>query len=141
MQYIYHHEGVLTLGSFRYPEHTYIAMTLQKLVHRETLEALEAEDDNNGGFLRNFFHRETVEDTSDDFIERHTKATPPQASQEMKTIQRYFGAQNHERAEYMERHSALAKKDLVVSAEQVSIFLTSGERNQSLMIENCSPYS
>jgi hypothetical protein len=27
----------------------------------------------------------------------------------------------------MERHSALAKKDLVVSAEQVSIFLTGGK--------------
>jgi hypothetical protein len=117
----------LMLSSCRYREHTYIAMTLQKLVHRETLEEAELDEDNNGGFLRNFFHREAVEDTSDDFIERHTKAAPPKAS-EVKTIQRYFGGQNHERADYMERHSALAKKDLVVNAEQVSIFLTAGKR-------------
>ena len=41
-----------------------------------------------------------------------------------RTLQRYRGGQNLERAVYMERNSALFKKNLGVSVEQVSIFLT-----------------
>lgn len=45
-------------------------------------------------------------------------ASPP------RTLQRYHDGANLERAEYMERNSALAKKRLAVAVEQVSIFLT-----------------
>jgi Mg2+ and Co2+ transporter CorA len=42
-----------------------------------------------------------------------------------KTLQRYRGGSNFERTIYMERNSMLTKRDLAVSVEQVSIFLTS----------------
>ncbi|KAJ9637729.1 hypothetical protein H2199_007220 [Coniosporium tulheliwenetii] len=47
------------------------------------------------------------------------------ARQSVRTLQRYRGGPNIERTEYMESQSALAKKDLAVSVEQVSAFLTS----------------
>ena len=43
----------------------------------------------------------------------------------MRTLQRYHAGTNEERTEYMEEHSALRPKQLAVSVEQVSIFLTS----------------
>ncbi|KAI9765239.1 MAG: hypothetical protein M1840_007731 [Geoglossum simile] len=42
----------------------------------------------------------------------------------LRTLQRYHGGPNEERAEFMESHSAIARKRLGVSVEQVSIFLT-----------------
>ncbi|KAI9801175.1 MAG: hypothetical protein M1825_003449 [Sarcosagium campestre] len=42
----------------------------------------------------------------------------------VRSLQRYHGGPNYERIDYMERHSALATKNLGVSVEQVSIFLT-----------------
>jgi Mg2+ and Co2+ transporter CorA len=42
----------------------------------------------------------------------------------LRTLQRYHGGPNEERAEFMESHSAIARKRLSVSVEQVSIFLT-----------------
>lgn len=43
----------------------------------------------------------------------------------VRTLQRYHASPNEARTEYMERHSSLTSRDLAVSAEQVSIFLTS----------------
>ncbi|KAI0400338.1 hypothetical protein F4802DRAFT_497456 [Xylaria palmicola] len=43
----------------------------------------------------------------------------------LRTLQRYHAAPNAARAEYMEKHSALASRGLAVSAEQVSMFITS----------------
>ncbi|TKA59741.1 hypothetical protein B0A49_10891 [Cryomyces minteri] len=43
----------------------------------------------------------------------------------IRTLQRYRGVPSPERTAYMERNSALSEKDLAVSVEQVSIFLTS----------------
>lgn len=40
-------------------------------------------------------------------------------------MQRYHGGPNEERITFMEKHSALASKNLGVGVEQVSIFLTS----------------
>ena len=42
----------------------------------------------------------------------------------IRTLQRYHGGPNEDRTIFMEEHSALAKKGLAVSVEQVSIFLT-----------------
>ena len=42
-----------------------------------------------------------------------------------RTLQRYHGGPNTERIEFMEKNSALSSKNLGVSVEQVSIFLTS----------------
>lgn len=47
------------------------------------------------------------------------------ARRSVRTLQRYRGGPNIERTEYMESQSALAKKDLAVSVEQVSAFITS----------------
>lgn len=44
---------------------------------------------------------------------------------QIKTLQRYHGGPNEERITFMEKHSALASKNLGVGVEQVSIFLTS----------------
>ncbi|KAJ8111789.1 hypothetical protein ONZ43_g5539 [Nemania bipapillata] len=43
----------------------------------------------------------------------------------IRTLQRYHAAPNTARTDYMEKHSALATKGLAVSAEQVSMFITS----------------
>ncbi|KAM0323325.1 hypothetical protein ACHAQA_008917 [Verticillium albo-atrum] len=43
----------------------------------------------------------------------------------VRTLQRYHASQNEVRTDYMEKHSSLNSRDLAVSAEQVSIFLTS----------------
>lgn len=114
-------------------------MTLQKLIHRQTLEEKDNElnpDDTHsrGGFLRNLFQAPSYEeapDTADDFIRRHTEGNGPASDQNLKTIQRYFGGHNHERAAYMEKHSPLTKKKLAISAEQVSMFLTDGKSDDS----------
>ncbi|KAE9974275.1 hypothetical protein BLS_003213 [Venturia inaequalis] len=47
---------------------------------------------------------------------------PPQSP--YRTLQRYRGGANFERTIYMERNSMLTKRDLAVSVEQVSIFIT-----------------
>jgi hypothetical protein len=122
-------------------------MTLQKLVHREIFDQkdkeLEAQNSaikqaGGGGFLKNLWGwgSDTVEDTQEDFIKRHTEVVPPKSIHRLKTIQSYVGGHNHERAAYLERNSALTKKNLAVSAEQVSIFLTDGKidpaRNSAL---------
>ena len=51
----------------------------------------------------------------------HANTTPPLT----RTLQRYHGGPNEERINFMEKHSALASKNLGVGVEQVSIFLTS----------------
>ena len=48
----------------------------------------------------------------------------PWARRKVRTLQRFHAGPNHDRTEYMERHSALRKKGLAVSMEQVSVFLT-----------------
>ena len=57
---------------------------------------------------------------SNGFATSYNGTTPP----EPRTLQRYHGGPNEERTVYMETHSALASKNLAVSVEQVSIFLT-----------------
>lgn len=42
----------------------------------------------------------------------------------VRTLQRFHGGPNEERITFMEKHSALSSKNLGVSVEQVSIFLT-----------------
>lgn len=49
----------------------------------------------------------------------------PHSEEHIRTLQRYRGGPNIERTIYMERNSALSKKNLAVSVEQVSMFITS----------------
>jgi hypothetical protein len=129
-------------------------MTLQKLVH---LEGDEGKDPDSDGastgesgsplrFLRNIFRRSKSNDpdttaadphdTTSDFMKGNTKDGVSDSPRELKTIQRYFPGHNQERTAYMEKNSALTKKNLAVSAEQVSIFLTEGKIVDSNKSEN-----
>jgi len=56
-----------------------------------------------------------------------SEATPATPVQKLRTLHRYHGGPNQERTLFMEKNSALTKRNQVVSVEQVSIFLTSGE--------------
>jgi len=47
-----------------------------------------------------------------------------QQTQSVRTLQRYRGGPNAERIDFMESKSALTKRNLAVSVEQVSIFVT-----------------
>lgn len=62
---------------------------------------------------------------TDGFTTSHNLQTVQQPQGTIRTLQRYRGTTNPERVMYMERNSALTKKNLAVSVEQVSIFLTS----------------
>ena len=71
---------------------------------------------------------DTSADTHDPakgFVKAHTAPSGNAPMLHVRTLQRYHGGPNEERIQFMERHSALASKNLGVGVEQVSIFLTS----------------
>jgi Mg2+ and Co2+ transporter CorA len=140
----------------RYTDHTYIVLTLQKLVHLPPDgedSDLEAEDDKSVGkpkrgrlskIWRNF-SRGKVKDTYPEkqrqasmvagvhdsslingFVNGYTDGVRSAPVYKLRTLQRYHGGANQERMAFMEKHSALTRRKLAVSAEQVSIFLTTG---------------
>jgi hypothetical protein len=57
----------------------------------------------------------------------HAYGTSSVGAEKRRTLQEYHGGLNQERMAFMEAHSALTKKRLAVSVEQVSIFLTAGK--------------
>lgn len=67
-----------------------------------------------------------VHDPAIEKVTGHTIGLENAPIRKLRTLQRYHGGPNEERMEYMEKHSVLTKKQLAVSAEQVSIFLTAG---------------
>ncbi|KAL3423222.1 putative CorA family metal ion transporter [Phlyctema vagabunda] len=126
-----------------YPDHTYIVLTLQKLVHLHPEDESEFDSDSDdesskttaqtrrGRFAEVFqdFFGSTKDDDADrekgtGFVVGHTNGVPTAPVQKLRTLQQYHGGPNQERMAFMERHSALTRKGLAVSAEQVSIFLT-----------------
>lgn len=64
-------------------------------------------------------------DAGNAFVKAHSSSTMDAPVTTVRTLQRYHGGPNEERIEFMEKHSALASKDLGVGVEQVSIFLIS----------------
>jgi hypothetical protein len=64
---------------------------------------------------------------TNEHVPTHTYGTPSVSVEKLRTLQSYHGGLNQERMAFMEAHSALTKKRLAVSAEQVSIFLTAGK--------------
>lgn len=139
-------------SDIRYTDHTYIVLTLQKLVHLH----LEDEDSDSGSD-NGKSHRSKTSRTSrfldlmhammpsrndskydkelgekgSGYVIGHTDGVPNAPVQKLRTLQRYHGGPNQERMAFMEKHSALTAKDLAVSAEQVSIFLTAGKISMS----------
>lgn len=71
---------------------------------------------------------DTSADTHDPakgFINARKAASIKGPVSHVRTLQRYHGGPNEERIQFMEKHSALASKNLGVGVEQVSIFMTS----------------
>lgn len=133
-----------------------MVFTLQKLVHLHRDEDSDSESesydkDSIGGsrkaprnkvskFFHNLFSGSKVKyedkqrqasiiagvhDPANEFVTGHTNGSSTPV-QKLRTLQRYHGGPNKARMEYMERHSPLTKKRQAISAEQVSVFLTSG---------------
>jgi len=67
-----------------------------------------------------------IHDPTNGFVIGHTDGVDESPVQKLRTLQRYHGGPNQERMAFMEAHSPLTRRRLAVSAEQVSIFLTSG---------------
>jgi hypothetical protein len=141
----------------RYTDHTYMVLTLQKLVHVHNSDGNESdmdETDSIGGTARprrgrlskafhKMFSRSARKNEYDDkqrrastatgitppngFVMAHTDGITDAPIQKLRTLQRYHGGVNQERMNYMEHHSPLTRRGLTVSAEQVSIFLTAGK--------------
>ncbi|KAL8736032.1 MAG: hypothetical protein Q9166_000594 [cf. Caloplaca sp. 2 TL-2023] len=65
-----------------------------------------------------------IHDPTNGFITAHVSPATNSRVIQPRTLQRYHGGPNEERIQFMEKHSALASKNLGVSVEQVSIFLT-----------------
>jgi len=133
-----------------------MVMTLQKLVHLHDNDSSdsESEPDSIGGTRKHkhgriskafhkIFSKSPPKYDYDDkqrrvstasgmngtngFVTGHTDGAPTAPMQKLRTLQSYHGGSNQERIKYMEEHSPLTKRGLAISAEQVSIFLTSGK--------------
>jgi hypothetical protein len=140
----------------RYTDHTFLVLTLQKLVHlHPDDEDSEGDTNDNSSFMgsvtpkrrrwwKNLKKRIAgskpkhkydekrqriagVHDPTNGFVKGHTDGIPNAPVQKLRTIQRYHGGPNVERMAFMESHSPLTRRKLAVSAEQVSIFLTTGK--------------
>ncbi|KAF4982646.1 hypothetical protein FZEAL_1753 [Fusarium zealandicum] len=122
-----------------YPNHAFIVMTLQKLVH-----LVDDDDDSTDtsstyssksfpalrGSIKNLWksHRTTVDPEKNAISHRfnpHEATSDLQETGMIRTLQQYHASGNEARTEFMETHSSLAPYQMAVSAEQVSIFLTS----------------
>ncbi|KAH9899003.1 hypothetical protein F4778DRAFT_741885 [Xylariomycetidae sp. FL2044] len=63
--------------------------------------------------------------TGHSFTHQPTAYSDVFSKETLTTLQRYHGASNTARTEYMEKHSSLASRRLAVAAEQVAMFITS----------------
>lgn len=122
-----------------YANHAFMSLTLQKLVRQDDGDDDgEAEGPKQGMMSRlrrntsnaeangaSYERKASVEkQTVRGFVSSHDLHSVSRADRGFKTLQRYRGSRNLERAMYMERHSALTEKGYAVNVEQVSIFLT-----------------
>ncbi|KAM5353914.1 hypothetical protein ACJ41O_000564 [Fusarium nematophilum] len=122
-----------------YPNHAFIVMTLQKLVH-----LVDEEDDSTDtsstyssksfgalrGSIRGLWRsrRKTADvekNVMANGVQQRDITSELQETGMIRTLQRYHASGNDARTEFMESHSSLAQYQMAVSAEQVSIFLTS----------------
>lgn len=130
-----------------------MVMTLQKLVHLHAAQDSDSESDDGSvrgpmkkrGSFSKAIHKlfsshkakekydekksnivGDVQDPTNGYVTGHTDGVTNAPRQKLRTLQRYNFGGNQERIAYMEKHSPLTRKGLAVSAEQVSIFLTTG---------------
>ncbi|KAK7408091.1 hypothetical protein QQX98_009746 [Neonectria punicea] len=120
-----------------YPNHAFIVLTLQKLVH------LVEGDDDSSDSSSTYSHKPhgALKDSIKDLwrsrggstdAEKDIMGNPTdfvsdnlQETSMIRTLQRYHSSGNEARTEFMEAHSSLTPYKMAISAEQVSIFLTS----------------
>lgn len=139
----------------RYADHLYIGLVLQKLVHLDQIiderDSESANDESivhglEGAKRRGLFSRNKVGNRLDEYkgfglhqanseinaedLSRPSKGRQPDL-RTPQTLQEYNGYGDKERIAYMETHSALASKKLVVITDRVSIFLTAGKKPRS----------
>ncbi|OAA74216.1 Mg2+ transporter protein, CorA-like/Zinc transport protein ZntB [Cordyceps fumosorosea ARSEF 2679] len=118
-----------------YPNHAFIIMTLQKLVHivdSDTSSISSASSSSSRktmATVRQFFSGDGGRNNNADPEKTHGKdAAPPfvdlPETNMLRSLQRYQASGNEARTLFMEAHSSLAPYNLAISAEQVSIFLT-----------------
>lgn len=134
-----------------YSDHAFIVLTLQKLVrvhsqddhddcdssHNGAAGPADPSMNGHGGFKAKWgkdqdasnghvlprYERKDPADKINDFVNAHSSTSLESPVKPIRTLHRYEGSQNPEHTVYMEKHSALAEEDLVVSVEQVGIFL------------------
>ena len=132
-----------------YSDHTYMVLPLQKLIHSHSDSDCESDcsqwDDRprqrRKKKKRPFWKRDRksgardkppepidtsaeMHDPMKGFVKAHATPSTSSSVKKVRTLQRYHGGPNETRIEFMEKHSALASKNLGVGVEQVSIFLT-----------------
>jgi Mg2+ and Co2+ transporter CorA len=129
----------------RYPNHAFIVLSLQKLVHLVDLDQMSDDDASIRtskstytlfNKIKNLFGKgHSVADVEDSMPKAANRSAymnshptgfsdVPDVST-MRSLQRYHASPNEARTEFMEKHSSLAERNLGISAEQVAIFLTS----------------
>lgn len=136
-----------------------MVMALHKLVHLHMDAADDCDSETDASvrtepghsevaldFLKGFFPSKSkaknmnghmvagVHDVRNNQITGHTDGDKGAPIKKMRTLQRFHGGPNEDRMAYMEKHSALTRKQLAVSAEQVSIFLTAGMHRYKLLL-------
>lgn len=111
-----------------YADHTYVVLTLQKLVQMSGSDDDDDDDDNDydedAKNPRPFSRLWTLglKSRSEPTASLHESHSP--VIVQPRTIQRYRGGPNEEKLDFMESHSSLKSRNLAAVAEQVSIFLT-----------------
>ena len=123
---------------FRYSNHAFIILTLQKLVHLVDDDSDSDSDSQSiiskstvkGPFKRWWRNRKdggipNQRDESSGSSAHLAKELNLQQTAITTTLQRYHASANEVRTEFMEQHSSLVPYHMAVAAEQVSIFLTS----------------
>ncbi|KAL7270090.1 hypothetical protein RUND412_007213 [Rhizina undulata] len=120
-----------------YSDHAFIILPLLKIIDGKGLGIYpeQSHKEKSQTFFQKLFKRKRTdsetglkENFGKDFGEPEaadgTSSGQRFESEKIKTLHRYHGGPNNERIEYMEQHSSLAPQKLVVTAEQVSMFLT-----------------
>lgn len=116
-----------------YPNHAFIIMTLQKLVHTmETDDSSSSDSVSNASnrpisTMKNMFRSNPASKDDPEKItaEIFPDGTALPETHMLRSLQRFHASGNEARISFMEENSSLAPHNLAISAEQVSIFLTS----------------
>ena len=130
-----------------YPNHAFIVLTLQKLVHLADDDDSDSSDtsstysrqksmtDLRSSFKDLWRSKREAADPEKEMMKKRmgqngqdtpmtSRGEPLHETTFVRTLQRYHASGNEARTEFMERNSPLVPYKMAVSAEQVSIFLT-----------------